>query len=211
MPTPSRLVLSVLALSSILGVVGTADAGPRRGGRQNSVEAPAPTSKAQLLVNRSLAMMNCQSTRFSAELDDLADELAELLEEVDSNTSEDDIFDFAFDFEDDLFDEEWKATLKINRVADRGIARLAFMGADPSFALQLETARATAVSLVEASTMDMLTQLDIAVEEALAIAALPDDEGSDDDDDHGCGDDDDESDDDDDSDDDDRRSGRERD
>ncbi len=206
MLTMSRFALSILAVASVVSLAGVAEAGPRRGGRQNGINAPAPVDKAQLLVNRANAMINYQAARFPGELDDFAEDLAELLEEVNNNTSEDDVFDFAFDFEDDLFDEEWKANMKIDRVADRAIARLVFMGADPTYALSIDNARAAAQATIAASVMDMLTQLDLAIEEALAIAALPDDvdddeDDDDDDDDDDCDSDDDSDDDDDDDDD----------
>lgn len=177
MPRSNRFCLAIVSAAAIVSLAGVADAGHRRGGRPANTE-PAPADKIQPIVDRATQMINCQVLRFNNEAAELIEDLAELAARVTNNTPESRILDFQSRFQEEVSEEQLKAAAKLDRVVLCATNRLTALGADPSVAAGVATASDAAQAEIDAAALALLAQLDVAVQEALAIAALPDDAGT---------------------------------
>lgn len=174
MPTCPRFALTLLTVSTLLSTAGVAQAAHRGPARPEVAEAPAPTTKAQVVVHRAVACIMSQNDGFKFGLQDFFDALDKLATDVNNNTPEQDILDFADDFTKKLLDAQLKTSEKINLIADVAIKRLTRIGADPSLAMAVKSAQDAALNDIKAAVDSMLAQLEVSVEKALAVAAQPD-------------------------------------
>lgn len=174
MPTCSRFALTFLTAAALFAAAGVCQAGQSRRDRPIAADAPIPTSKADVVLQRAIACINAQHDQFKGGLQDYVDALEKLATDVNANTPEQDILDFADKFTKDLLDDQLKSAERINLITESAIKRFTRIGADPSYAMAVKSAADAVLADIEEAVADMLTKLDIAVEEALAIAAAPD-------------------------------------